>query len=961
MIIRFYTNKFFHLCLTFALIALTWANAPTIGHAGSEDASPKRAASSGIRKIKSDFKGSTSASVGTLSGRITCNKTNEPIAGVGIVVEEAQVDTVSDSDGRFELTLPVGVYKLSFSHMDFLPKKIRDVAVVEDRPTVRNVQLTDMYKMSVMVVSGSQIAGSIPSLLEEKRAAPSVVDVLSAEEMSRAGDSDIAQALRRVTGLNLAEGKYVYVRGMGERYSSVLLNGANLAGTDPNRRVIELDLIPTGVLEAAVIQKSYSPDLPGAFGGGNILLRTKTYPDRFFATLSASTAYQTNTTFKDGYRYEGGGLDFLGADDGTRSLPEIIPDEKIQTVKYTADELKEFGKSFSDIYDVEKKTIPPDLDLGFNIGDRFDAADGDVVLGYTMGLKYKQSWMTQTDEIFKKLNLGHSGVEVGDDWDYNWTERKIVTSGLLNLGTELFRDHKLSTTTLYLRNTSDTARDDVGFVDDEDAYIRQTSLSWVERSLLVQQISGTHLFPEASDLGIDWSYTYAHGRYFVPDERITHYFLEDDRQEWALFGGYGQDERNYKNMDDDSHDFSADASLPLEPGFVKELTLKTGYRHTFRKRDSTIRRFRFTHKDLQKAYEIIRSEESLEDILTDENFDAGIFELRETTQPSDKYSALERINAVYGMADVRINDAFGITGGIRFEDSHLNIDTFELAGTEIDQDLDNRDYLPAVSGTWFIDDETKLRAAYGETLCRPDFKELSRAPFFDPVTKRIVRGNPDLQEAHIKNYDLRLEHFFSPDEIASISVFYKTFTNPIERVQVESVQEERTYINADSAYLYGFELELNKNLSFIHDALFNFFVGANFTYIKSEAEVGEGRSDLEVDVTNNKHPLQGQPEYLMNFMIGYDDQGLGLLSLLLLNVQGKTIDAVGTDDLPDQFREPFYQLDYVLSYKLAEDLTIRFEAENLLDPRDEYTQGGVTTRSFRKGRKFTVGLEYALF
>jgi TonB-dependent receptor len=290
------------------------------------------------------------------------------------------------------------------------------------------------------------------------------------------------------------------------------------------------------------------------------------------------------------------------------------------------------------------------------------------------------------------------------------------------------------------------------------------------------------------------------------------------------------------------------------------------------------------------------------------------------------------------------------------------VDTAELSGREITSGLDTEDYLPAMAGTWFIGggDSTKLRLAFSQTLNRPDFKELSRAPYFDPVTKRIVRGNPDLIQADITNYDIRFEHFFSQNENISLSLFYKDFDKPIEKVQIESVQEERSFINSDEAKLYGFEIEGLKNLRFIHEALYNFYLSANFAYIESEATFRpDPASDLEIDLTNRSHPLQGQPDYTYNLTLGYENQSTGSVATLLLNGQGEQIDALGTDDLDDQYKQPFFTIDFTYSQDLKDNWTITFEAENLTDTEFEFKQNDITTRSYTKGRTFMLGLKYA--
>lgn len=899
--------------------------------------------------------------VGSLSGKVVSSKTGEAIKGVEVIIQGLDEISKTDYQGQFSFDLPAGSYELIVNHSEYLTKMIHSVEVVAGKKQSLNINLESVYKMDKIVVSSTKMSGSFSALLEEQRSAPNLVNILSAEQMSRAGDSNIAEALRRVSGLTLVEDKFVYVRGMGERYSSVLLNGARLPSTDPNRRVIELDLIPTGFMEGAVVQKSYSPDLPASFGGGTINMRTKKYPREFSANISTSFGYSPDTTFEEGYTYHGGDYDFTGYDDDSRDLPGNVPQEKL-SFALSPEELQKIGRSFSKTYKVDEETIGPDYSLGLDFGDSFNLGQSEIELGYSAGFKYSQDWDTRDDEKFRKLNVGSQGASIGDDCDYNWTKRDIITEGFLSFGAQMSQDHRLDSTTLYIHNTSDTARKDYCFIDDEDSNMLQETLSWIEREMIFQQLTGQHSFQRPLDFNFNWQFSYGQAEWYVPDERISNYFIKEDKLEWALFGGYGQDTRNFKELDDDNIDFSFDLVFPVEQKLFNDISIKTGYKLVDRHRDSEIRRFRFSSTNVNNVFDIVKSQESKEDILTKENINPDQFEIRETSQPNDSYQADQRIKAFYGMVDLRLNDYLGLTGGYRYEDGTIEVDTFELSGKGISTELDTDDYLPSIAGTWFItgDDQTKLRLAYSQTLNRPDFKELSKAPFFDPVTKRIVRGNPSLVQTDITNYDLRFEHFFSQKENISLSLFYKDFDKPIERVQIESVQEERSFINAEDGELYGLEIEMLKDLRFIHEAMYNFYLSANFAYIESESNFRpDEKSNLEVDLTNYSHPLQGQPDYTYNVTLGYENQTTGSVATLLLNGQGEQIDALGTEGLDDQYKQPFYTIDFTFSQKFKDNWTFSFEAENLTDTKFEYEQDGITTRSYTKGRTFTLGLKYS--
>jgi TonB-dependent receptor len=884
---------------------------------------------------------------GGVNGTITAD-TGAAVADAVLTAEGTGITARTGAEGDYRMELPPGAYTISIEHPEYAFETI-DVEISSGETVTRDVELAgmQMLQMEEVKVTATHMKGSLPAFMEEERASPEVVDALSAEQMSRAGDTYVTDGLKRVTGLTLVEDKYVYVRGLGERYSSVLLNGARLSSTDPTRRVMELDFIPGDVLEGIVVQKSYSPDIPASFGGGTIIMRSQSYPEEFFARFSASTAYRPDTTFEDGKTYEGSDTDFLGIDDGLRDLPGSVP-SKQNFGQMSPAERESVGEDFEQIYNVEDETVPPDFDLAASIGNQYRPGDGKNKFGYLGAFRYGRSWHI-TEQDWRTFNRSGGIIH---DWNLDWNDDEINLGAFLNLGAAFGENHKFGSTTMLIRDTLDSTRIRQGYNADWDEFVERTALIWLERQMFNQQITGRHDFPGAADLGLDWQYTYSKGDREEPDRREYLYEVGDEGELFLPLNQSNNNSREWSDMSDTTHDASFDLSLPVD--LFKETRLKAGAKWVDKSRDFEMRRFTLQGNPFNVDPGILNQD--LEEILNDAHIHPEEFVLTEVTRPSDTYDAEQTIFGYYGMADMRVAPIFGLTGGLRYESSEQEVNSFGPNGEEVTADLDVDDVFPAVSATWFVGgtDETTVRLAFSQTVNRPDFKELSTAEYTDPVTGLLIEGNPDLEQSDIQSYDIRFEHFFSPYENVALSLFYKTFDNPIEQFRKVAADETSSFLNTNDAENYGIEIEALKYLDFI-EGWEHFFVGGNLALIESEVTIPEGQKGL---LTNDKRPLQGQSDFIVNLNFGYENLKKGIVATLLYNISGEYISELGTFGRDDIYRQPASRLDFVYRQEFADNWKFKFEAENLLDPEIEYEQGGKVTRNYEEGRKFSVGIDY---
>lgn len=918
---------------------------------------------------------------GVITGRIVSSENGAPIANARVFVSGTPLDVRTDADGRFRAELPAGSYALSVVAADYAAQTLEGLSVVAEQTTTRDVELTPAgLELPEFVVLEPYVQGSLASFVEEKRESFSVAEVLGIEQISRAGDSDVAGALRRVTGLTLVDGKYVYVRGLGERYSSVLLNGAPVPSPDPSRRVVPLDLFPVEILSGVVIQKSYSAEMPGEFGGGTIQLRTRTIPEDFFLKVQVGQGWTEGTTFKDGLRYRGGTQDWTGFDQ-TRGIPDSIIEANerfgrllVQTPfsdGLTPDEIQVIGRELAGQgFDVAPQKLGTNGSFTLGVGDAFELGD-DWRLGYVHSTRYSQSWDTTDDDVRRKYAFvaDDEPLSTVSDLTRSKTERAIDLSGFLALGVEYGDDHKLTSTTTLVRQTVDTAQIDEG-LDITESISRFFLLEWEENALLAQQFNGEHAFPRLMGLSLDWNWTRARATRASPNTREYRYVQLEPGRPFSFSTTSDSNAISVGELTDESTSWGIDAALPIPLADGHTLTVLAGATQLDRDRDSELRRYNFTGNAPEGAPPGFR-EQGLDAILSPGNIAPDRFFLREVSRNSDAYLAAQELEATYLTLDWSWTDVLRLTLGARDESNLQEVRTFSLVNpTQVDSEasIDTSDVLPSFSATWFIDADSQLRAIYAETVSRPDFRELSTSPFIDPLIDTTSIGNPDLVPASIRNLDLRYEYYFSPTETFSVALFGKEFTDPIERIQSPATGDVVTYDNVPSATLYGVEFDVYKSLDFVDrwDWLDRIglgwvvweeiFVGANYAWIESDVELTRETAGIS---TNLERPLQGQSPYVANLQLGWQPEHGRTEATLLYNVSGRRISEVGVFGIPDVYEEPAGQLDFVYAATLWQDWKLKVRMRNLLDPELEFTVGDQIRRTYRRGREVAITLEWS--
>lgn len=783
-------------------------------------------------------------------------------------------------------------------------------------------------------VSGKRIKqGSSKALIEERRSASEVKDVISSEQISKAGDSDAGAAMRRVTGLTLIGGKSIYVRGLGERYAATTLNGLAVPSLDPARRQVQFDLFPSDVLESIVVQKSYSPDLPGEFGGGATLLRTKSIPSRFEGRISMGTGYSTDRVNS----YKHSGTDGLGFDDGQRSLPTALKGQTLTpTSGLSGAEREAISESFPNIYSVREQAAPINRSFSASIGDRL--ALGGTPLGYSVGMIYGDDW-ERYDRLQNDFTSDQSTLVKGKRGDIS--ERTVKLGGIATLSSDIGANRFRGLFGV-LRKTTDAVDVTDSFYNSASVNsVRSTRLQWQERQLIVRQLFGEHDITEEGTLSLNWRVGINSSQREIPDQRSYGYTDRGD----SLVHEQSESSRLRRKWSDNSEDLrevQIDLTASLYSDDDHELKLKTGVLGLERSRNSGSRDFYFSPsagENIPAALGVKPIEEiySPANIRYNETNGQSYLLAEELTLPSDTYQATQEMRALYGMLQYNYSDSLELTTGVRSETSLQNvesIDSLDNSDPFKRAELQNDAVLPVLNTSWAFAPGQQARFAYSRTLTRPDFRELSVSSYYDYERGIDIKGNADLEVSDIDNFDLRWELYQTSGSYLSLGGFYKKISKPIEQIPASfdgANTSGITYANAAEARNYGFEIETSQTLGPLS-------VGGNYSRIYSEITVPNDPDGILY--SNPNRPMQGSAPYVINLNTGFRWEQTGSEINLLYNRVGERIMeagiVVGENAIPDVKDVPIDNFDVVLSQEIKPRYNLRLRARNLLGRDVQY-------------------------
>ncbi len=906
---------------------------------------------------------------GTIVGTVTSAEDGESVEGARVFVRGVQKEAQTDADGQFELEVPPGSFDISVIHPEFSTASREAIDVASGESTNVSLQMEPAaVRMAGMTVTIPKIEGGTLELLEQRKDSSAATEVIGAEQFSKTGDSTAAGALSRVTGLTVVGGKYVYVRGLGERYSSTLLNGASLPSPEPEKRVVPLDLFPTSMLESVTIQKTYTADMLGEFGGGVIRMETRSYPGEFEWSIGLSTGFNTDTTFRDAPVYQGGSLDWLGTDDGTRAVPaelaeatdggqRLVKKGPLSDAGFTAEELRTLGRSLDQEYSVDNQFVVPDLSIDASLGDAWALGDG-VEAGFRIAGSYSRG-NDRDVGVIRSIRAAddEDGVEPLNRYDdVEQYTINVVTGLIATSGIQVGEHHELKHTSLLNRITDDVGLDYSGFNSDLGSQSQIEQLEWLERQLMFHQLTGSHTIEGWNQTELDWGYAFSQARRLEPDNRRSRYDFRDREDGFALSRLPEGNRRLWADLSDNNHDASLDATIPYGVWSGLDATLKTGASVVLKRRESNKRSFGYDVNT--NDYDVLSAPR--DELFVDENIGPDEpFSLSETTRESDAYTGLQDVLAGYLMTDLPITSSLKSNVGARVEYSRQVVETFNPTKPDDVQDradIEKVDVMPALNITYEFTDQMQVRAGASQTVNRPNFRELSSSISETVVGGDVIRGDPDLERAQIRHLDARWEWYPERGQALSVGAFFKSFESPIEYTYQAGASPLLEPKNVEGATNFGVEVDFRSSLEVIDEAIRDVYVSGNVALIQSRLSIGEDNASA---LTNTERPLQGQSPYVINGQVGYENPDLGMSVTLLYNVFGPRITGAGIQGKPDTYEQPRHTLDLTLSHQWRDHWTFKAKAKNLLLQDKVYEANGYTTLRESSGLGVSLGVEYS--
>ncbi|MAB65709.1 MAG: hypothetical protein CL662_02630 [Bacteroidetes bacterium] len=873
---------------------------------------------------------------GQITGTIIDAENGETIIGASVGITGTTKGTASDLDGNFTIrNLEPGTYSITVTYISYTAQTITGIVVNEGESTVLNIALeSSIENLDEVVVTAEAIKSGEAGLLSIQRKAIAVQDGISAEELSKSTDGNVGSAMKRVSGVSVVGGRDVYVRGLGNRYSNVQLNGSPIPSTNPNKKEAPVDILSSGIVDNIVVQKTYTPDQSGEFSGGSVQIITKEFPNDPSITFSYTSEINSNSTFKNYLGYNGGGTDFLGFDNGFRNLPTDLEDSEITNTQEAGRIVTDLNNSWA------SKNIQslPSQKLGFSYSNQFN--QDKMPIGLVSNISYKYATSSRTNETFRYINNynENSGeILLGSDYIRNSGEESTGINGMLNVFVKPNDFTKIGLKNLYSNSSTNQFSTIEGSYYNFDNDNRQTVAEFDRRAIYSSTLIYETYFQNFMESSLDASLTYSKAVRDLPDRRTTQYVRNDAGNLEVILPFRGNS--HFFSFQNDNN-YSAKLDYDFKP--VKRLRVKVGGFGMYKDREFESYKLIYEANPSSNAPDIDKSL-SPEEIFTAENILNESLLLTERTSSRDSYNGEQELAAGYFSLNWSPTSKWNVVTGLRTEQSTQSINNKAL--------VSELDLLPAFNTTYRPSNKTNLRGAFSITLARPEFRELSEFNFQDFIGGRTVFGNSELERTKIYNYDLRLETYPDLGELFAVSVFYKKFENPIEIFYRITQNNEVRYDNVESAELYGIELEGRKDIT---ETL---RLSSNFSYIISGVEYADGSSAGRQ--ANASRPMFGQSPYTLNMNAFYLMPKIDSELTLSFNTFGKRISAVGNNEQPDdEYEQSFNKLDLSFTKKFG-SASINASIENILGDDVVYKQGDIITTQYQIGTTFAIGFNYS--
>lgn len=965
------------------------------------------------------------AQSGAISGTVY-DEDGFPMLGANVVIQGTTIGAQTDFvEGKFQFKTLPGIYTIVATYVGYGDQVIPDVEIKANETTIIDIVFNPDAKGGVdlteVVVTASVIERGEVAMMKLRQNSDKVEDVISAQEISRLGANNAGDAMKKVTGATVVDGKYVYVRGLGDRYSATTVNGLRLPSVDPYRNSAQLDLIPTNLLDNIVASKTFTPDLPGDFTGGSVNVKLKALPERFTWGISLGSTYNPQNNLRDDFQtFAAGDRTGLGFTDGTLERPELFSqtarieelgafdnsdgrqarrDDALAAIQEEA--TNAIGKGFASN---GIKDTPVDYNISANIGNQFNL--GGMPLGVFASLTYRRSFDQYQNGIKGNYENGGQAFDalirnfsMSDDRSVE----NVNLGGMFGLNFRPGKGNSISFYTIYSHQGSQELRslrgayDQYGVVGNEESFFQSTNTSYQERDLQDYVLEGSHTLTGLNNLKIEWAGNYVLTEQLEPGLTQIGYISElRNGEPFAQINeaNFALPTRFDRTLNDEAYQGKLDLTIPILASKGRGNSLKFGglYRTTDRRftqfSNVLANRDGMVLGDVDADFSRYFSDENMGIIGGEAGSNViGLF-VRDESLLSDSYTGNSDIYAGYGMITFDVNRRLKAIAGARMEGTQIYVESdfvdFEIAaaqevGREVNQlqidrnigSVDTTALLPALNLVYKlgrdVDNPTgNLRASFTQTIARPNMREIAPFRSISFAGEVPVFGNPELGLTSIDNYDLRYEIFPGGGDVLAVSAFYKNFRDPIVTTFRRAGSQQFTWTNSDKATLYGLEFEVKKKLGFLSEKLQNFTLSGNMALIESTQDIDpiiveEAREiDPEFSATRT---FSGQSPFVANLNLSYTNADLGWDGVIAYNYFGDRLQSIGAVGSPDIFEQGRSQLDISMS-KEIKNFKISLRARNLIDPEykffSEFKGQEDIFGLYKRGREVSLGVSYSL-
>jgi len=892
--------------------------------------------------------------VGRIVGRIIDASNGQGLSDVGVQIVGTTLGTMSAVEGRYAVpNIPAGTVTIQVRRIGYAPKTVTGILLSAGQTLEQNITMQPAtVQLEAMQTTAAAERGTVNEALDQQRTATGIVSSVTSEQISRSPDSDAAQAVQRVSGVTVQDGKYVAVRGLGERYTTASLNGARIPSPEPEKRIVPLDLFPSDLLQTITTSKTFTPDQPGDFSGAQVDIKTREFPAKRQITYTFKTGYNSGTTGSNVLAAPRAGGERFALVNNKRNLPWLLASVgNFQQVNLNQGDKNLLINTFRNSWSPVEERAQPNVSTAISIGGN------DQVFGHRIGYVGSGTYsLVQDQKTHQVRALADRGNTPGstrelDRFEGTTGSSSVLWGGLLNLSTLLGANTRLMLNNTYNRTSDNDARSETGSIESDGIRAQIDRLQYVERSVRSNQLAAEHQLGTRDR--IDWSATSSAVTRDEPDRSEFVSVLDPaapGEKLWLNTGNQGA-VRTFSNLDESS----AEGRINYQHTFAwrgREHSVKAGGLYRSTDRDADSRAFSVSGVGLGEAVRALAPEQ-----LFDGRFTQGsmsVFDLAPLGQ-GGSYSAEDRLSAGFAMTEIGLTDRFRLIAGARFEHDKLLVNAQSTLGSPVSTEKNWTDLLPSAALNVRLTETQSLRLSVSRTVARPEYRELSPVTSRDVIGGDNVEGDPDLNRTRISNADLRWEWYPDAGEVVSVALFGKQFDEPIERVYRSvggSTARTVFYINAEGADNYGVELELRKNMGFVAGPLNALTFFTNLTVMESKIKLGA----TTASATNQDRRMVGQAPYVVNAGLTYAPRSGTTSATLLFNRTGERIDAAGDQPLPDVIEQSRTALDFSLRFPIYASLSGRFDARNLTDDPFKTVQGSVIRESFRTGRGFQLGL-----